>query len=124
MRVACFTVTRPLSLGGPPRFESRTFSQGFTSAYDPDERGRGPIFEKVVPRAASFYPRDLKKMLDDYVVGQDRAKKTICSIVFNHAQKISYRKYLAEQMRDRDEKEARQAAARERRLAAELQGIN
>lgn len=117
-----FAATRRLMVRGPPRIDVRCYSQGFTSAYDPDERGRGPIFERLVPRAAGFYPKDLKKLLDDYVVGQDRAKKTICAIVFNHAQKISYRKHLAEQIRDRDEKEARQTAARERRLAAELHG--
>jgi ATP-dependent Clp protease ATP-binding subunit ClpX len=40
-----------------------------------------------------FYPRDLKRRVDDYVVGQDRAKKTICSVIFNHYQGLRRRQH-------------------------------
>lgn len=33
-------------------------------------------------------PADMKKYLDDYVVGQDEAKKTLCVAVYNHYKRI------------------------------------
>lgn len=33
-------------------------------------------------------PQDMKKHLDDYVVGQDEAKKTLCVAVYNHYKRI------------------------------------
>ncbi len=71
---------------------SSNFSSGFSSSYDPTvETGRGPIFNSASVGVPQFYPRDLKKRVDDYVVGQDRAKKTICSVIFNHYQSLRRR---------------------------------
>ncbi len=33
-------------------------------------------------------PTDMKKVLDDYVVGQDEAKKTLCVAVYNHYKRL------------------------------------
>ncbi|OTB04530.1 hypothetical protein M426DRAFT_320650 [Hypoxylon sp. CI-4A] len=87
---------------------------GFTSTYDPNEEGRGPMFSKNTFGVPQFYPRDLKKRVDEYVVGQDRAKKTISSVIFNHYQNVRRRQYQEEQERKRDEKLMRQALARDR----------
>ncbi|KAI0802320.1 P-loop containing nucleoside triphosphate hydrolase protein [Xylaria sp. FL0064] len=97
-------------------FPGRTtsFSSGFTSSYDPEEGGRGPMFSKTSIGVPQFYPRDLKKRVDEYVVGQDRAKKTISSVIFNHYQNLRRRQYQEEQERKRDEKLMRQAVARDR----------
>ncbi|KAI1109224.1 P-loop containing nucleoside triphosphate hydrolase protein [Nemania sp. NC0429] len=93
------------------------FNSGFTTSYDPsDDGGRGPMFSKTSLGVPQFYPRDLKKRVDEYVVGQDRAKKTISSVVFNHYQNLRRRQYQEEQERKREEKLMRQAIARDRNL--------
>ncbi|KAI0884882.1 P-loop containing nucleoside triphosphate hydrolase protein [Annulohypoxylon maeteangense] len=89
-------------------------NSGFTSSYDPNEEGRGPMFSKSTFGVPQFYPRDLKKRVDEYVVGQDRAKKSISSVIFNHYQNVRRRKYQEEQERKREEKLMRQAIARDR----------
>ncbi|KAI1102019.1 P-loop containing nucleoside triphosphate hydrolase protein [Jackrogersella minutella] len=90
------------------------FNSGFTSSYDPNEEGRGPMFSKNTFGVPQFYPRDLKKRVDEYVVGQDRAKKTISSVIFNHYQNVRRRHHQEEQERKREEKLMRQAIARDR----------
>ncbi|KAJ4307056.1 ATP-binding protein [Collariella sp. IMI 366227] len=73
---------------------SNSFNSGYSSSYDPSqEMGRGPIFNKHTFGVPQFYPRDLKRRVDDYVVGQDRAKKTICSVIFNHYQGLRRRQH-------------------------------
>ncbi len=37
-------------------------------------------------------PHEIKKFLDQYVIGQDRAKKTLSVAVYNHYKRIDYRK--------------------------------
>lgn len=90
------------------------FNAGFTSSYDPNEEGRGPMFSKTSFGVPQFYPRDLKRRVDEYVVGQDRAKKIISSVLFNHYQGLRRRQYYEEQERKREERLMRQAIARER----------
>lgn len=72
-----------------------TLDSGFSSSYDPSEldRGRGPMFTRPTFGVPQFYPRDLKARVDEYVVGQERAKKTICSAIFNHYQALRRRKH-------------------------------
>ncbi|KAI1780674.1 P-loop containing nucleoside triphosphate hydrolase protein [Hypoxylon cercidicola] len=108
---------RPLSSSSIRRTAPRRttdFNSGFTSSYDPNEEGRGPMFSKNTFGVPQFYPRDLKKRVDEYVVGQDRAKKTISSVIFNHYQNVRRRQYQEEQERKRDERLMRQAIARDR----------
>lgn len=64
--------------------------------------------------APQFYPRDLKARVDEYVVGQERAKKTICSAIFNHYQSLRRRTYNQETELRAQEKLSRQKWARER----------
>ena len=45
------------------------------------------------PRTA-LTPSDLKKALDDYVIGQDKAKKILSVAVYNHYKRIDSRKQL------------------------------
>lgn len=72
------------------------------------------MFSKNTFGVPQFYPRDLKKRVDEYVVGQDRAKKTISSVIFNHYQNVRRRQYQEELERKRDERLMRQAIARDR----------
>lgn len=93
---------------------TRDLSSSFSNAYDPDEEGRGPMFNKSSFGVPQFYPRDLKKRVDEYVVGQDRAKKTISSVIFNHYQGIRRRHHQEEQDRKREERYLRRSEARDR----------
>lgn len=74
------------------------------------------MFNKTRFGVPQFYPRDLKRRVDDYVVGQDRAKKTICSVIFNHYQNLRRRHYLDDQDRRLQEKLQRQKFTRDRDL--------
>lgn len=96
---------------------STDFNSGFTGSYDPSiENGRGPMFNKSSFGVPQFYPRDLKKRVDDYVVGQDRAKKTICATLFNHYQGVRRRHQQDHEERNRRDKQTRQRLARDREL--------
>ncbi|KAK1968990.1 ATP-dependent Clp protease [Colletotrichum sublineola] len=95
--------------------QTRGFNSGFTSSYDPSsDHGRGPMFKKNSFGVPQFYPRDLKKRVDDYVVGQDRAKKTICSTIFNHYQGLRRRRHQEHEEKLQREKAERQRYARNR----------
>lgn len=74
------------------------------------------MFSKNTIGVPQFYPRDLKKGVDEYVVGQDRAKKTISSVIFNHYQNVRRRQYQEEQERKREERLMRQTIARDRNI--------
>ncbi|KAL2265577.1 hypothetical protein VTJ83DRAFT_6677 [Remersonia thermophila] len=108
---------------GPRR--SNSFDSGYSSTYDPtQETGRGPIFNnKNTFGVPQFYPRDLKKRVDDYVVGQDRAKKTICSVIFNHYQNLRRRQHHELEDQHLREKLQRQKHAQEQE-AFERAGYN
>ncbi|KAK1506120.1 ATP-dependent Clp protease [Colletotrichum tamarilloi] len=94
---------------------SQDFNSGFTSSYDPtSDTGRGPMFNKNNFGVPQFYPRDLKKRVDDYVVGQHRAKKTICSTIFNHYQGVRRRRHQEHEEKLQREKAERQRYARDR----------
>jgi ATP-dependent Clp protease ATP-binding subunit ClpX len=74
------------------------------------------MFSKTNFSVPQFYPRDLKKRVDDYVVGQDRAKKTICATIFNHYQNLRRRHQHDHEDRNRRDKMMRQRFARDREL--------
>lgn len=74
------------------------------------------MFSKSSFGVPQFYPRDLKKRVDDYVVGQDRAKKTICATIFNHYQGVRRRHQHEHEERNRREKQTRQRLVRDREL--------
>ncbi|KAG6038995.1 hypothetical protein E4U41_003377 [Claviceps citrina] len=108
---------RPLSTTPPRGALGRCpdLNSGFTGSYDPSvESGRGPMFNKAKFGVPQFYPRDLKKRVDEYVVGQERAKRTICSTLFNHYQKLRRWHQHEHERRNWQEKLMRQRFARDR----------
>ena len=74
------------------------------------------MFSKATFGVPQFYPRDLKKRVDNYVVGQDRAKKTICATIFNHYQNVRRRHQQEHEERNRREKQMRQRLSKDREL--------
>ncbi|KAM7209557.1 P-loop containing nucleoside triphosphate hydrolase protein [Naviculisporaceae sp. PSN 640] len=113
LRYAAFSTSHAAALSRrPPSFDS-----GYTSSYDPTQDARrGPIFAKSTFGVPQFYPRDLKRRVDDYVVGQDRAKKTICSVIFNHYQGLRRRQLHEVQDQRLREKLQREKYAQDRHL--------
>ncbi|CAK7238942.1 MAG: ATP-binding protein [Sporothrix thermara] len=96
---------------------SQDLNSGFSSSYDPaEDSGRGPMFNKTKFGVPQFYPRDLKKRVDDFVIGQDRAKKTICATIFNHYQRLRRKHHLEDSDRVLREKLQRQRFSRDRDL--------
>lgn len=94
---------------------SADLQSGFTGSYDPTiESGRGPMFNKAKFGVPQFYPRDLKRRVDEYVVGQERAKRTICSTLFNHYQKLRRWHQHELEQRNRQDKVLRQRFSRDR----------
>ena len=62
-----------------------------------DNRSEG----KAGPRTSLPVPRDVKKFLDQYVIGQERTKKKLAVAVYNHYKRIEIQK----QSRNRNEPE-------------------
>lgn len=62
--------------------------QPFTGTYEPGARTSGPLGDASVLGASTLTPRALKEHLDNFVVGQERAKKVLSVAVYNHYQRI------------------------------------
>lgn len=82
-------------------------SQPFTGSYEPGLPTSGPLggASALTPRLT---PKMLKQHLDQFVVGQERAKKVLSVAVFNHYQRI-------QELQRREEEEEELMAQRERR---------
>ncbi|KAF2796413.1 ClpX, ATPase regulatory subunit [Melanomma pulvis-pyrius CBS 109.77] len=85
--------------------------QGFTGTYEPGEPTGGPLGAASVVGAPRVTPVALKQHLDQFVVGQERAKKVLSVAVYNHYQRIQ------ELQRLEDEQAELEAQAQRRELA-------
>lgn len=84
-RSFCTSASRKAS----SRFVRSDFtSQPFTGTYDPGERTSGPLGDASILGAPTLTPKVLKQHLDQFVVGQERAKKVLSVAVYNHYQRI------------------------------------
>ena len=63
-------------------------NQPFTGSYEPGQPTVGPLGDVPILGAPSFTPKILKQHLDQFVVGQERAKKVMSVAVFNHYQRV------------------------------------
>ena len=86
--------------------------QPFTGSYEPDQKTYGPLGDASILGAPKLTPRVLKQHLDQFVVGQERAKKVLSVAVYNHYQRV-------EELKRREEKEEDLAQQRLRREMAE-----
>ena len=80
--------TSPSSRSSSQFRRSDFTSQPFTGTYEPGERTSGPLGDASILGAPKLTPKALKEHLDNFVVGQERAKKVLSVAVYNHYQRI------------------------------------
>lgn len=92
-------------------------SQPFTGSYETGLPTSGPLGSAPAFGAPRLTPRMLKQYLDQFVVGQDRAKKILSVAVYNHYQRIM-------ELQRQEEAAAEMRAQRERRAAMEAHPLD
>ena len=71
------------------RFHRSDFAnQPFVGSYEPGQPTTGPLGDAPILGAPRLTPKVLKQHLDQFVVGQERAKKVLSVAVYNHYQRI------------------------------------
>ncbi|KAI9762998.1 MAG: hypothetical protein M4579_000061 [Chaenotheca gracillima] len=91
--LALFSVSRSFSASTTARssshFHPSDFTgQPFTGGYEPGLPTSGPLGQAPSIGAPHLTPRALKQHLDQFVVGQERAKRVLSVAVYNHYQRI------------------------------------
>ena len=91
--IALSSIYRSFAKSTPARSSSQFHrsdftSQPFTGSYEPNERTIGPLGDASILGAPKLTPKVLKQHLDQFVVGQERAKKVLSVAVYNHYQRI------------------------------------
>ncbi|KAK3629957.1 ATP-binding protein [Elasticomyces elasticus] len=111
-RTRCLHTTRHLREDGsyhPKDFTTQ--GHGFTNNYTSRPPVTGPISSS--PSPPRITPTTLKQHLDNFVVGQDRAKRVLATAVYNHYQRIT-------ELERREAEEEELYAQEERRRMGEL----
>lgn len=109
----CRSFSTTASRKTPSQFVRSDFtSQPFTATYEPGERTTGPLGDASILGAPTLTPKVLKQHLDQFVVGQERAKKILSVAVYNHYQRI-------QEVQRREEEEAEMMQQLLRREMAE-----
>ncbi|PNS13879.1 ATP-dependent Clp protease ATP-binding subunit ClpX [Sphaceloma murrayae] len=95
-------------------FRRSDFSgHGYTGIYEPGPT-EGPLKEASNIGVPRITPRSLKEHLDQFVVGQERAKKVLSVAVYNHYQRVQELERQDEEMEEMLAQQARRARAREK----------
>ncbi|KAL8789638.1 MAG: hypothetical protein Q9213_001074 [Squamulea squamosa] len=99
---AFYTICRSLittsSRRSSSQFHRSDFAnQPFTGSYEPGGTTSGPLGDASVLGAPALTPKTLKQHLDQFVVGQERAKKVLSVAVYNHYQRIREAQRLEEE---------------------------
>lgn len=93
VRLSCTPDHRHLTtsahINSSSQFRRSDFTgQPFTGSYEPGEKTSGPLGDASILGAPRLTPRVLKQHLDNFVVGQERAKKVLSIAVYNHYQRV------------------------------------
>ncbi|KAL8759970.1 MAG: hypothetical protein Q9184_003470 [Pyrenodesmia sp. 2 TL-2023] len=92
-------------------------NQPFTGTYEPGGKTSGPLGDAPILGAPTITPKILKQHLDQFVVGQERAKKVLSVAVYNHYQRIQE----AQRLEEEEEELLQQRLRREARHSHPLQ---
>ncbi|KAL5365397.1 P-loop containing nucleoside triphosphate hydrolase protein [Aspergillus floccosus] len=87
-------------------------NQPWSGSYEPGLPTAGPLASAPAFGAPRVTPRTLKQYLDQFVVGQDRAKKILSVAVYNHYQRV-------QELQRREDEAAELVAKRARRESVE-----
>ena len=90
-------------------------NQPYTGFYEPGGPTEGPLRDAGNIGAPRITPTILKQHLDQFVVGQERAKKTLATDVYNHYQRI-------QELQRRDDEAEELAHQEERRRRHPVEG--
>ncbi|KAI9671205.1 MAG: hypothetical protein M1817_003712 [Caeruleum heppii] len=112
--IALCSIRRSFSTSNPSRSSSHYrpsdfTNQPFTGSYEPGLPTSGPLGEASILGAPRLTPKALKQHLDQFVVGQERAKKVLSVAVYNHYQRIQE----VQRLEDEEEELLQQQARRE-----------
>ena len=91
-------------------------NQPYTGSYDPAEPTSGPLGDVPILGAPVITPKSLKQHLDQFVVGQERAKKVLSVSVYNHYLRIS-------ELQRKEEEEQRLLQQRLRREKSKVHAV-
>jgi len=91
------------------RYSPADFTSGFTGYYEPGDT-EGPLRDTSNIGVPRITPRVLKTHLDQFVVGQERAKKLLSVAVYNHYQRIQELQRRHEEEEELLEQRARRSA--------------
>ena len=99
------------------RLDSSTYhrsdftNQPYTGIYEAGGPTEGPLRDASNIGAPRITPTVLKQHLDQFVVGQERAKKTLATAVYNHYQRITELQRLDDEADERAHQEERRRMA-------------
>ncbi|KAL1952460.1 hypothetical protein VTO42DRAFT_5299 [Malbranchea cinnamomea] len=123
--LALYSLCRTLSTSSsrPSQFHRSDFTnQPFTGTYEPGLPTSGPLGSAPQFGAPRLTPKVLKQHLDQFVVGQDRAKKVLSVAVYNHYQRVQELQRRAEEEEERLARQARRYAAERHPVESEYPG--
>ena len=112
-----FTTCATCSSSSGQFFRSDFSNQPFTGSYEAGQPTVGPLGEAPILGVPRLTPKVLKQHLDQFVVGQERAKKVLSVAVYNHYQRI-------QELQRREEEEEERLQQRLRRDKSETHPLN
>ncbi|KAF1970108.1 P-loop containing nucleoside triphosphate hydrolase protein, partial [Bimuria novae-zelandiae CBS 107.79] len=116
---------RAFHAGGaqPSQYSRSDFSgQGFTSFYEPGQPTRGPLGGSASAGVSRITPRMLKEHLDQFVVGQEHAKRVLATAVYGHYLRTREIQRQEDELLRREQQAARQALAHTHPVEDEFPG--
>lgn len=96
--------------------------QGFTGIYEPGQPTGGPLGGASNVGAPRITPKALKQHLDQFVVGQERAKKVLSVAVYNHYQRIQELQRLDDEQAELEAQAARRKMGHQHPVEDEFPG--